>query len=280
MTDPTQLAQPRFLMCRPQYFAVTYSINPWMDPKSWADSGAVLHATAVRQWAGLQRTLLASGAAIEAVEPQPGLPDLVFTANAAVVLDRKAVLARFHHPERQREQPVLAAGFQRSAGARTDRRDRRDAGGRGARGRRRLHLGPPPRTVLDGMRFSLGCRRKRGDCGYIRCALPTARARRSELLSPRHLLLRAALWRRHLLSGRIHRRRARDHLRPRRAGSARRPRPRRCRRALPPTRCVSTARWCCRDAALDCGAGCKIAATRSPRRRCRRSSEAAARPAA
>ena len=48
MTDPTQLAQPRFLMCRPQYFAVTYSINPWMDPKSWADSGAVLHATAVR----------------------------------------------------------------------------------------------------------------------------------------------------------------------------------------------------------------------------------------
>ncbi len=114
MTDPTLLAeapQPRFLMCRPQYFAVTYSINPWMDPKSWADSGAVLHATAVRQWAGLHRTLLESGAALEAIKPQPGLPDLVFTANAAVVLDRKALLARFHHPERQCEQPVLAAGF-------------------------------------------------------------------------------------------------------------------------------------------------------------------------
>ena len=35
----------------------------------------------------------------------------MFTANAAVVLDRKALLARFRHPERQAEQPVFAAGF-------------------------------------------------------------------------------------------------------------------------------------------------------------------------
>ena len=116
-----QPSQPRFLMCRPQHFAVTYSINPWMDPRAWADSGEALHATAARQWAGLHRTLLASGAAIETIEPEPGLPDLVFTANAAVVLDRKAVLARFLHPERQREQPVFAAGFPRAAGARAAR---------------------------------------------------------------------------------------------------------------------------------------------------------------
>jgi N-dimethylarginine dimethylaminohydrolase len=114
MNDPTlftQPSQPRYLMCRPQYFAVTYSINPWMDPKAWANSGAVLHATALRQWADLHRVLLGSGAGIELIEPEPGLPDLVFTANAAVVLDRKALLARFFHPERQREQPVLMAGF-------------------------------------------------------------------------------------------------------------------------------------------------------------------------
>src|SRR5450631_665092 len=104
-------ASPRFLICRPQHFAVTYSINPWMDPGAWAQSGEVLHARAVRQWSGLHRSLLASGAQIETVEPQPGLPDLVFTANAAVVLDRKAVLARFLHPERQREQPVFAEAF-------------------------------------------------------------------------------------------------------------------------------------------------------------------------
>lgn len=104
-------ASPRFLICRPQHFAVTYSINPWMDPGAWAQSGEVLHARAVRQWAGLHRSLLARGAQIETVEPQPGLPDLVFTANAAIVLDRKAVLARFLHPERQREQPVFAEAF-------------------------------------------------------------------------------------------------------------------------------------------------------------------------
>lgn len=98
-------------MCRPQHFAVTYSINPWMDPQAWADSGEALHATALRQWTGLNRTLLAHGVTLDLVEPEPGLPDLVFTANAAVVLDRKAVLARFFHPERQREQPVFAAAF-------------------------------------------------------------------------------------------------------------------------------------------------------------------------
>lgn len=107
----TPASKARFLICRPQHFAVTYSINPWMDPNAWAGNGEVLHARAVRQWDGLHRTLRACGAAIETVEPQPGLPDLVFTANAAVVLGRKAVLARFLHPERQREQPVFAASF-------------------------------------------------------------------------------------------------------------------------------------------------------------------------
>ena len=38
-------------------------------------------------------------------EPVRGLPDLVFTANAAVVLDRKVLLARFRCEERQGEEP-------------------------------------------------------------------------------------------------------------------------------------------------------------------------------
>jgi N-dimethylarginine dimethylaminohydrolase len=108
---PPVSSNARFLICRPQYFAVTYSINPWMDPGAWADSGQVLHARAMQQWNDLHRTLRESGAAIEAVEPQAGLPDLVFTANAAVVLNRKAMLARFFHPERQREEPAFAAAF-------------------------------------------------------------------------------------------------------------------------------------------------------------------------
>jgi N-dimethylarginine dimethylaminohydrolase len=107
-----QQSQPRFLMCPPRYFAVTYSINPWMDPQAWADGGAAaLHEHAQQQWAGLQRALTGAGAAIEMLEPTHGLPDLVFTANGAVVLDGKAVLARFRHRERQDEEPVFAAAF-------------------------------------------------------------------------------------------------------------------------------------------------------------------------
>jgi N-dimethylarginine dimethylaminohydrolase len=110
---PTQQQPPRYLMCSPQHFAVTYSINPWMDPSAWTESGSALHATAARQWAKLRRALTQHGAAIEQLEPEPGMPDLVFTANAAVVLDGKALLSRFRHPERQREQPVFAQGFHR-----------------------------------------------------------------------------------------------------------------------------------------------------------------------
>lgn len=109
--DATLVPPPRYLMCPPRHFAVTYSINPWMDPKAWAGSGASLAATAERQWAALRRALTAAGAIIETIEPAPDLPDLVFTANAAVLLDGKALLARFRHRERQGEQPVFAAGF-------------------------------------------------------------------------------------------------------------------------------------------------------------------------
>src|SRR5262245_59011526 len=103
--------RPRLLMCRPQHFAVTYSINPWMDPAAWQKSGDALYATAARQWQGLFRALGSNGAAVETLEPQDGLPDLVFTANSAVVLDGKALLARFRYPQRQGEQPVFAAAF-------------------------------------------------------------------------------------------------------------------------------------------------------------------------
>jgi N-dimethylarginine dimethylaminohydrolase len=104
-------SQPRFLMCPPRYFAVSYSINPWMDPAAWSEGATALHAQAEQQWSGLRRVLLGLGTAVETVEAAPGLPDLVFTANSAVLLDGKALLARFRHGERQDEEPVFAAGF-------------------------------------------------------------------------------------------------------------------------------------------------------------------------
>jgi len=101
----------RFLMCRPDHFAVNYAINPWMNPRSWASESRILVDASRREWAALHRALAGLGAAIELVPPAPHLPDLVFTANAAVVLDRKAVLSRFRYPERRGEEEPLESGF-------------------------------------------------------------------------------------------------------------------------------------------------------------------------
>jgi N-dimethylarginine dimethylaminohydrolase len=103
--------QPRFLMCRPTHFAVTYAINPWMDPEHWARNDHALGAASWTEWALLRDTLCDLGAVVELVTPAPGLPDLVFTANAAVVLDGIALLARFCDAERQGEEPQFAAAF-------------------------------------------------------------------------------------------------------------------------------------------------------------------------
>src|SRR5437763_8275545 len=81
-----------------------------MDPKRWARDGGA-HAAAEREWGALYRKLTKLGAAIELLAPVSGLPDLVFTANAAIVLDGRALLAHFRHPERQREEAHFEAAF-------------------------------------------------------------------------------------------------------------------------------------------------------------------------
>jgi N-dimethylarginine dimethylaminohydrolase len=108
MKSPTKA---RFLMCAPDHFGVAYKINPWMDPRSWERSDRALAAASRLEWAALHRMLLELGAEIDLVPPAIGVPDLVFTANAAVVLDRVALPARFRYPQRQREEEHFEAAF-------------------------------------------------------------------------------------------------------------------------------------------------------------------------
>ncbi|AZK92487.1 MULTISPECIES: dimethylargininase [Streptomyces] len=96
----------RLLMCRPQYFDVTYSINPWMNPKKPTDA-----ATALLQWEQLRELYLSLGHTVEVVEPVPGLPDMVFAANGATVVDGKVFGARFRHRERTAEGPAYLDWF-------------------------------------------------------------------------------------------------------------------------------------------------------------------------
>jgi len=97
----------RLLVCAPDYFRIDYEINPWMRL-----SNAVVPERARAQWHGLMRLLEETiGVLLERMEPVPGLPDMVFTANAGVVVGRRAVPSRFRHPERQREESSFEAWF-------------------------------------------------------------------------------------------------------------------------------------------------------------------------
>jgi N-dimethylarginine dimethylaminohydrolase len=93
--------QRRFLMCRPTFFAVTYKINPWMDPSAPYDT-----SLAIDQWESLVSAYRELGHELEFIEPLPGLPDMVFAANGGTVIDGKMYTAQFRHAERADEAPA------------------------------------------------------------------------------------------------------------------------------------------------------------------------------
>jgi N-dimethylarginine dimethylaminohydrolase len=80
----------RFLMCPPTYFAVRYSINPWMHPAQPVD---VLQALA--QWQQLHDALLGLGHRVHLMPADPDLPDMVFTANGGIVIGDRGLVPRF-----------------------------------------------------------------------------------------------------------------------------------------------------------------------------------------
>jgi N-dimethylarginine dimethylaminohydrolase len=102
---------PRFLMTDPGHYDVHYQINPWMRPDKWRANAAAGRAAALHASGELRAALEKAGAAVEQIPGVAGLPDLVFPANAAVVLDGKVLLARFRHPQRQGEEVVFRSAF-------------------------------------------------------------------------------------------------------------------------------------------------------------------------
>ncbi|MDR6674881.1 arginine deiminase-related protein [Xanthomonas sp. 1678] len=103
----------RLLMCAPQHFAVDYVINPWMEGNVHAAS----RERAQAQWDALVAAAEAAGARVERIAPAAGLPDMVFSANAGLVLGDSFVPSRFRHAERRGEE-ALFADWCRRAGLR------------------------------------------------------------------------------------------------------------------------------------------------------------------
>jgi N-dimethylarginine dimethylaminohydrolase len=96
----------RYLVCEPTYFTVRYAINPWMHPDVPVDTGLALI-----QWRNLVRAYRDHGHTVETVPPVPGLPDMVFAANAALVLHGRVFGSLFHAPERRPESAAYTAWF-------------------------------------------------------------------------------------------------------------------------------------------------------------------------
>lgn len=100
------------LMTAPTHYDVAYQINPWMKPDLWGSRREAARQDAACAWSNLKAALERAGARVEMMPGAAGAPDLVFPANAAVVLDGHALLARFRHPQRACEEPHFLAAFE------------------------------------------------------------------------------------------------------------------------------------------------------------------------
>lgn len=94
------------LMCRPEHYTVSYRINPWMHPTEPTNT-----ERALEQWQALHDTYERLGFEIHLIDPLPGLPDMVYAANGGLVVDGKALGARFRYKERAAEGPAYMARF-------------------------------------------------------------------------------------------------------------------------------------------------------------------------
>ncbi|MFF1494702.1 dimethylargininase [Streptomyces sp. NPDC058304] len=103
---PREQRLRRYLMCRPSHFEVVYAINPWMDPEKPVDT-----ELAVLQWERLRELYRELGHTVELIDPVPGLPDMVYAANGATVVDGRVLGARFRNAERIPEGPAYLDWF-------------------------------------------------------------------------------------------------------------------------------------------------------------------------
>lgn len=95
-----------FLMCPPEYFDVSYVINPWMQ----GNMRNIDNRLAKRQWRSLYDAV-SRHARVRLMHPEPSSPDMVFTANAGLVLDERFIVSRFRYEERQSEEPYFSEWF-------------------------------------------------------------------------------------------------------------------------------------------------------------------------
>jgi N-dimethylarginine dimethylaminohydrolase len=96
-------------MCPPEYFAVEYAINPWMDTATPVDA-----ELALKQWQLLREALVRLGHTVHVLPARVGLPDMVYAANGAFSVDGVVYGARFRYPQRVAEAAAHRAFYSSS----------------------------------------------------------------------------------------------------------------------------------------------------------------------
>jgi N-dimethylarginine dimethylaminohydrolase len=100
----TPQSPPHILMCPPDFYGIHYVINPWMDMAQQSNL-----PTATNQWQQLRDKFIAAGVTVSLMAPVDGQPDMVFTANAALIYRDRAIVSRFRHVQRKGEEPYFRA---------------------------------------------------------------------------------------------------------------------------------------------------------------------------
>jgi N-dimethylarginine dimethylaminohydrolase len=89
----------QILMCPPLYYGIEYEINPWMSRIRQSDPLLAQH-----QWRALYQLLKHRlNMDVSLIKPRPGLPDMVFTANAGLVWKNKFIVSNFRYQVRRAE---------------------------------------------------------------------------------------------------------------------------------------------------------------------------------
>ena len=97
----------RYLMCPPDYFQIDWAINPYMHLEDRVDE---THAK--QQYEQLVAKHTELGHELEFMPAQPGLADLIFTANGALVIGDKVMLGHPRPNERKPEIPFFKQALQ------------------------------------------------------------------------------------------------------------------------------------------------------------------------
>jgi N-dimethylarginine dimethylaminohydrolase len=94
------------LMTNPDNYLVEYEINPWMNASVLVDQPKTQ-----AQWNALREIYRSIDLTVHEIPSEPGLPDMVFTANAGLIHQRMFFPSNFRYPQRQPERALFRTWF-------------------------------------------------------------------------------------------------------------------------------------------------------------------------